>query len=191
MLPSSCTPMSAQVVAGPLRNCQCSPPAQLVHAGLRSFNAVVFAIASCLAVKSRRWPGVDRANAQPDVLWPDPGAALREAGEEHGLVLEDCTASVSLDEMRPHRMGGLIDGWAAHPGHETCRCSMKVAMLDLPSLRIPTAGSSVWRTASRVAGASAFGKRRLVPLFGSCSQILRDAEWEAERQQCAVILAAE
>ncbi|CAE7544522.1 unnamed protein product, partial [Symbiodinium necroappetens] len=32
---------------------------------------------------------------------------------EQGLVLEDCTASVFLDEMRPHRMGGLIDGWAA------------------------------------------------------------------------------
>ena len=35
------------------------------------------------------------------------------AVKEQGLVLEDCTASGSLDEMRPHRMGGLIDGWAA------------------------------------------------------------------------------
>merc|ERR1711933_618406 len=34
------------------------------------------------------------------------------AVKEEGLVLQDCTAS-SLDEMRPHRMGGRNDGWAA------------------------------------------------------------------------------
>eukprot|EP00439_Symbiodinium_sp_Y106_P080209 s2156_g18.t5 len=54
-------------------------------------------IDSRMAVKSRRWPGLDGASTQAVAAWPDPGAELRE---EQGLVLEGCTASVSSDEMR-------------------------------------------------------------------------------------------
>jgi len=83
------------------------PPAQLVHASLRSLQARVFVIDSR---ESRRWPGLDGASTQAVAAWPDPGAELRE---EQGLVLEGCTASVSSDEMSARRLGDLIDGWAA------------------------------------------------------------------------------
>eukprot|EP00439_Symbiodinium_sp_Y106_P022831 s8813_g2.t2 len=78
------------------------PPAQLVHASLRSLQARVFVIDSRMAVKSRRWPGLDGASTQAVAAWPDPGAELRE---EQGLVLEGCTASVSSDEMSVHLSG--------------------------------------------------------------------------------------
>ncbi|CAE7941403.1 unnamed protein product [Symbiodinium necroappetens] len=115
MLPYLSPPRSLRVAADPRHSCRCRrPPAQFGCASSRSLNAVVFAFGSRLAVKSRRWPGIHAPNTQASAVWPDPSAELREAGDtEQGLVLEDCTASVSLDEMRPHRMGGLIDGWAA------------------------------------------------------------------------------
>ena len=38
-------------------------------------------IDSRMAVKSRRWPGLDGAFTQAVAAWPDPGAELREAGD--------------------------------------------------------------------------------------------------------------
>ncbi|CAE7852968.1 unnamed protein product, partial [Symbiodinium necroappetens] len=65
------------------------------------------AFGSRLAVKSRRWLGINVPTTQACAVWPDPSAELREAGDtEQNLVLEDCTASVDHTELL--QMHGLL-----------------------------------------------------------------------------------
>ncbi|CAE7367092.1 unnamed protein product [Symbiodinium sp. CCMP2592] len=116
MLPYRYPPVSVLVAERPRHNCQCRLPAQFHCASLRSLTGAIFAFGSRLAVKSRRWPAIDARSKKADEAsnWSDPSKKLREVADtEQGLMLEDCTARVSLDEMRPHRMYGLVDGWAA------------------------------------------------------------------------------
>eukprot|EP00439_Symbiodinium_sp_Y106_P020458 s8813_g2.t1 len=111
------------------------PPAQLVHASLRSLQARVFVIDSRMAVKSRRWPGLDGASTQAVAAWPDPGAELRE---EQGLVLEGCTASVSSDEMSA--LNEL--GYAGRNRHEL------LESFDVPPLLVSVQGCPQHRPSS-------------------------------------------